>query len=690
MIPYQKQGTNALGDQIRPPMGDGQDMHAMNPQMHGFMDSSDPNMDMGSGSDLKRTYRKKKIWCLNLNITIETPDLDNKFNETFPIEISSNCRLKILQQTILTQVQNPEIRELIKNEKMFIYIEGKQPVARKSKSLAEMGVKDGDNLIVTTEMKLPLDQYSDDDDIGDMPPQMDEFRELPNQGFPLGSMDYPIHPMREGEMRMSADPYPSQKPMPNKGYPNMPMGQMHGPMHGVNPMMGQPMMHNNGMMHGSYMGMNHQPMHMRQQPMNPNSKDSRVIPPNKKQMPPQKPMVRPPSMQMTDKKDKVGPPKSPASKKPREIQVVKIMIVQHRFKQHEEPVTVDDYPPVVVDEEVEEPKEEEKPAEEEEKPAEDKPAEEEPEESEMEDRGEENHEEYEGSDVDLSEESKEPYDPNEVWEMSVNNKNKVKSLKKLILEKVDLWKRANIVLLREIKGEVSQHVKVEVFAGSSQRWTEMTEKEMDQPVKNYQDQTIAFKAYMDIGVEVFQRGQSYKTRLTIDPKDPLDQTLRKRTHFWKQFMSKGQEKCVVFVQYKNESIDQHPIEPQDLGKAFIENKVDHQSTLMLVELRNMKDSDDEEEEEIGEEGEAEMEEQEEEQEEQEEKEAPAEAEPEANGHNDNEEPKNSQQSVKKPSQQPSPKKESPPEKEQEETEKKASDVLFNVGSEDEAEKDKEE
>jgi hypothetical protein len=47
---------------------------------------------------------------------------------------------------------------------MYIYIEGKEPVHRKSKSLAEMGVKDGDNLIVTTEMKLPFDVYSDEDD----------------------------------------------------------------------------------------------------------------------------------------------------------------------------------------------------------------------------------------------------------------------------------------------------------------------------------------------------------------------------------------------------------------------------------------------------------------------------------------------------------------------------------------------
>ncbi len=49
---------------------------------------------------------------------------------------------------------------------MYIYIEGKEPVSRKSKSLAEMGVNDGDNLIVTTEMKLPFDEISDSADEG--------------------------------------------------------------------------------------------------------------------------------------------------------------------------------------------------------------------------------------------------------------------------------------------------------------------------------------------------------------------------------------------------------------------------------------------------------------------------------------------------------------------------------------------
>ena len=57
---------------------------------------------------------------------------------------------------------------------MFIYIEGKQPVHRKSKSLAEMGVNDGDNLICTTEMKLPLHDDASETEDGSMFPNQEQ------------------------------------------------------------------------------------------------------------------------------------------------------------------------------------------------------------------------------------------------------------------------------------------------------------------------------------------------------------------------------------------------------------------------------------------------------------------------------------------------------------------------------------
>jgi len=114
---------------------------------------------------------------------------------------------------------------------MFIYVDGKQPVARKSKSLAEMGVKDGDNLIVTTEMKLPLDQYSDEDDLPDVPGSQnyDEICDVPSQNFGPSQMDFGKGPLREGEMRMGGDPYMGSLGRPGMMGPlpgQVPMGMM--------------------------------------------------------------------------------------------------------------------------------------------------------------------------------------------------------------------------------------------------------------------------------------------------------------------------------------------------------------------------------------------------------------------------------------------------------------------------------
>ena len=89
----------------------------------------------------------------------------------------------------MSSVKNLELRELIKKEKTYIYIEGKEPVARKSKSLAEMGVKDGDHLIVTTEMKLPFDEISEEEDpIMDFPGTMN----MPNDD-PYGDLSVPVN-----------------------------------------------------------------------------------------------------------------------------------------------------------------------------------------------------------------------------------------------------------------------------------------------------------------------------------------------------------------------------------------------------------------------------------------------------------------------------------------------------------------
>ena len=48
------------------------------------MPMEDPN------SNLTRHYRKKKTWSMTLKISIETPELDHKLDESFEIEIGSN------------------------------------------------------------------------------------------------------------------------------------------------------------------------------------------------------------------------------------------------------------------------------------------------------------------------------------------------------------------------------------------------------------------------------------------------------------------------------------------------------------------------------------------------------------------------------------------------------------------------
>jgi hypothetical protein len=89
-----------------------------------------------------------------------------------------------------------------------------------------------------------------------------------------------------------------------------------------------------------------------------------------------------------------------------------------------------------------------------EKPAEEEEAQQDGEEVEpVEEREPEEHEEYIPPDEDEPEKESshnfEPYDPNDILEIEVKVSTKVKGLKKMILEKVDLYKKANIILLKK-------------------------------------------------------------------------------------------------------------------------------------------------------------------------------------------------------------------------------------------------
>jgi len=143
------------------------------------------------------------------------------------------------------------------------------------------------------------------------------------------------------------------------------------------------------------------------------------------------------------------------------------------------------------------------------------------------------------------------YDPNDVREVEVNVRNKMRSLKKNILDMIGLFKKANIILMK-------------MEADKSYR--PFTEDEMEQSVKNYTNKQIGFQVYMDITVAVSGKGQSYKTSLKIDPADILENTLRTKTHFWKTFMKRGQNKCLVVVSNKNE--EDTYVAPDYFDKSF--------------------------------------------------------------------------------------------------------------------------
>jgi len=221
-----------------------------------------------------------------------------------------------------------------------------------------------------------------------------------------------------------------------------------------------------------------------------------------------------------DKKSRDPNSKGPSVKKPKIIESIKLHFVQQYFRagemvyQFENPEAIDISIPLTFFDEGED--EENKPNEEEEDEIledkgdepedkqEDKP-EEEVMDNEM--REPEEHEEYipEEAEEKESSHSFEPYDPNDVMEIEVKVSTKVKGLKKMILDKIDLYKKANIILLKKAE-IVSKPIE---SAPMSATWVEMSEVDMDQPVKIFMNQCIAFKAYMDITVCVEGRGQSY-------------------------------------------------------------------------------------------------------------------------------------------------------------------------------------
>lgn len=115
----------------------------------------------------------------------------------------------------------------------------------------------------------------------------------------------------------------------------------------------------------------------------------------------------------------------------------------------------------------------------------------------------------------------------------------------------------------------------------------MTDIDMEQPVKVFMNQTIAFKAFMNISVCVEGRGQSYNQQMQVDPMDQLERTMKQKTHFWKTFMCRGTQRCMVVLHHKSKEASAEPdfVHPDSMNDTFRAVGATDKCQITLVEVR---------------------------------------------------------------------------------------------------------
>jgi hypothetical protein len=168
------------------------------------------------------------------------------------------------------------------------------------------------------------------------------------------------------------------------------------------------------------------------------------------------------------------------------------------------------------------------------------------------------------------------YDADNTKSVDVNSKNKATSLKKIILESIGLYRKANIILLKLVPSENSTEPATE--------WVPFDDKDYESPIKNWQGKTVAYRVFMELTVQIDGRGHSYRTTLKVDPKEIFEKSLRSKTHFWKVFMPVGNPKCIVKIVTKSDEIW---LAPDMFPNTFADNAVEHNSAVILHEMKNM-------------------------------------------------------------------------------------------------------
>lgn len=104
------------------------------------------------------------------------------------------------------------------------------------------------------------------------------------------------------------------------------------------------------------------------------------------------------------------------------------------------------------------------------------------------------------------------------------------------------------------------------------QWVELTEADLDQPVKVFQQKIIAFKCYVNIQACVEGKGQGYVCNLNVDPMDEFERTMKKKTHFWSQIMTRGTTKAMVVIYHRGPGADDEPsgVHPMHYTQTFKE------------------------------------------------------------------------------------------------------------------------
>lgn len=134
---------------------------------------------------------------------------------------------------------------------------------------------------------------------------------------------------------------------------------------------------------------------------------------------------------------------------------------------------------------------------------------------------------------------------------------------------------------------------------ASLQWVQFSKNDFEKTVKEFEGTLIGFKIYLDLTTNVEGCGATFKQGLQVDPKDKFSSIMRTKTLMWNTFMTRGQNKCIIMVQYKGKEEDAY-LAPNTFDKTFEELGIHSGGQITLIEMKHGALTDDSDVEEGGE------------------------------------------------------------------------------------------